>query len=413
MDNSYVVSVQNAIFGIVFCRFKYLAILLILIAHSAFAAATVSDVQARQRYPWNGMVDIDYTISGDATGLKIEIGVEDRQNGKTYFPSKFMSSLPISEGRHRVTWSTAAEGVTIISTNVAVTVSLVKLGSDEGRKTDLYYVVDLANGPTATRYPVTTLETEPGSEWSVEYKTTKLVLRRIEAGVDPLKRYTITKPFYIGVFEVTAAQWNLVMSTSATPTATDARAKGSLNYDAIRGATLGSGWPNSADVDDTSFLGVLRKKTGLAFDLPTEAQWEYACRAGTTSKYNNGGDSEADLQTLGRYSGNRNDGRGGYSDVTTVGSYAPNDWGLYDMHGNVYEWCLDYTSLIYDSKEVPELSGCDPKGATNNLLNSVVRSSAYNRDANAATSSSRDSSPASWNYPSAGYGFRLACPAGL
>lgn len=400
MDNSYVVSVQNAIFGIVFCRFKYLAILLILIAHSAFAAATVSDVQARQRYPWNGMVDIDYTISGDATGLKIEIGVEDRQNGKTYFPTKFLSALPMSAGRHRVTWSTEAEGVTIISTNVAVTVSLVKVGSEVTQKNQ-YYVVDLSGGPTATKYPVTTMETSSEPEWTTEYKTTKLVLRRIEAGEDPLKRYTITKPFYIGVFEVTVAQWNLVMSNSA---ATDARAKGGVSYNAIRGATIGSGWPSSAEVDDACFLGVLRKKAGFDFDLPTEAQWEYACRAGTTSSYNNGGDAESDMKTLGRYSGNSNDGRGGYSGVTSVGSYAPNAWGLYDMHGNVGEWCLDWygsTSSV--------LIGSDPKGVESGFYR-VMRGGGCNTYASGCLSSYRY--PPSSNSESSN-GFRLSCSAGL
>ena len=77
--------------------------------------------------------------------------------------------------------------------------------------------------------------------------------------------------------------------------------------------------------------------------MPTEAQWEYACRAGTTSDYNNGGSTEADLATLGQYSGNKV-----YNDYCSysapVGSYAPNHWGLYDMHGNVMEWCLDWYS---------------------------------------------------------------------
>ena len=216
----------------------------------------------------------------------------------------------------------------------------------------------------------------------------------------------ITKPFYIGVFEVTAAQWNLVMSSSVNPETTDARAKGSLSYNDIRGENAGSSWPKSVDVDGASFLGVFRNKTGISFDLPTEAQWEYACRAGTTSDYNNGGDSESDLKMLGRYSGNWQDGFGGYSYITTVGSYAPNAWGLYDMHGNVYEWCLDWygpNSMLTDS---------DPKGEASGVYR-VLRGGSYMHDANRCDSSFRyDDYPAGGG---SGYysGFRLACFAEL
>lgn len=355
---------------------------------SVFAAATVSDVKARQRYPWNGLVDIDYTITGDASNLAAEIKVEDRQNGMIYAPTKFLSAVPTSEGRHRVTWSTEAEGVTIVSTNVAVTISLVTTDPSVQRNS-LYYVVDLSGGPTATRYPVTTMTVSDGKTWSDEYKTTKLVLRRIDPGQDPCGRYTIDSAYYIGVFEVTVAQWNLVMATSTNLDVTDKRAKGSVSYNMIRGSNLGSGYPNSTDVDGESFLGNLRSRTGIRFDLPTENQWVYACRAGTTSEYNNGGNSEADLATLGRYSGNRNDGRGGYSGVTTVGSYAPNAWGLYDMHGNLDEWCLEAFSTSFR----------------------VMRGGCYNSGAGNCSSSSRNS-----GYPSSHYdysGFRLACSAGL
>ena len=382
-------------------------ILMVLVAEivvRSFSAPTVSDVVARQRYPWNGMVDIDYTITGDASGCVAEITVEDLQGGKTYTPTKFLSVLPTTEGRHRVTWSTEAEGVTIISTNVAVTVALISPGSSESED-DLCYVVDLSGGPTAESYPVSTMRASPTTVWSDEYKTTKLVLRRVEAGDVPTHDgCRITQPLYIGVFEVTAAQWDLVMSSSANPEATDKRAKNYVSYNMIRGDSLGAGWPSSSAVDATSFLGKLRNKTGLALDLPTEAQWEYACRAGTTSQYNNGGNSEADLRTIGRYSGNQNDGRGGYSGVTTVGSYAPNAWGLYDMHGNVVEWCLDWHASS------GALSGPDPKGAVSGSFR-VFRGGGYNYGAGNCTSSYRYYYAPSFD--TRHLGFRLACSAGL
>ncbi|MBQ3807302.1 MAG: formylglycine-generating enzyme family protein [Kiritimatiellae bacterium] len=373
---------------------------------SCAANPIVSDVTAKQRYPWNGMVDIDYTITGDATGMSLEVSVEDVQNGKTYTPTKFLSALPVSEGRHRITWSTEAEGVTIVSTNVAVMLSIVK--PDPGAATNvLYYVVDLSGGPTAANYPVTTLTAPPSTTWPDEYKTTKLVLRRIEPGEIPTHDARITKPFYIGVFEVTVAQWNLVMSSEINPDATDKRAKDGLSYNDIRGANAGAGWPNSSSVDERSFLGKLREKAGIYFDLPTEAKWEYACRAGTTSKYNNGGDTETDLSILGRWLGNINDGRGGYcSRVTVVGSYAPNAWGLFDMHGNVEEWCLDY----YDYYKYPCV-GDDPQGIASSDRR-VARGSAYGYQDGCASSYRAGYSAAAKGWSGNG-GCRLVCPAGL
>ena len=384
-------------------KIKLICGIVSLIGAVAFAAApTVTINKVQQRYPWNGMVDIDYTITGDATGMSLEVSVEDVQNNKTFMPTKFLSALPVSEGTHRITWSTEAEGVRIVSTNVAVTLSIVK-PDPSAAANNQYYVVDLSGGPTATRYPVTTLSAPPNTTWSDEYKTTKLVLRRIEPGEIPTHDARITKAFYIGVFEVTAAQWEFVMSSSANPDATDKRAKNNVSYNMIRGENAGSGWPNSSAVDATSFLGKLREKSGIDFDIPTEAQWEYACRAGTTSAYNNGGDTEADLKTLGRYSGNNNDGRGGYSGVTTVGSYAPNTWGLYDMHGNVYEWCLDWHRGSF--------TGNDPVGAASGSYR-VIRGGSFSHFASSCTSSYCYN-----NHPSSYYcgyvGFRLVCSAGL
>ena len=330
-----------------------------LLCHVVFPAASVSDVTARQRYPWNGMVDIDYTITGsDTEDTAIAVKVTDTDTGKIYTPTNFLEVPPTIAGRHRITWSTEADGLNLIASNVTVTVSLLKYDA-VAITNDLFYVIDLSGGPNAAHWPVSCLASVPKGGWTDEYKTTKLVLRRIEKGnisginngieygYGAVSSITIDKPYYIGVFEVTSAQFMLMTGgngVSSWHITNDARPQTCISYDLLRGTLAGTLYPDSTAVDATSVIGILRTKTGLTtLDLPTEAQWEYACRAGMTSDYNNGGSTEADLATLGRYEGNQNDGRGGFSGfVTTVGSYAPNHWGLYDLHGNVYEWCLDW-----------------------------------------------------------------------
>ena len=207
-----------------------------------------------------------------------------------------------------------------------------------------YCVVDLSGGPDAAAYPVTYLKTEPpgwtkGRGWSDEYKTSKLVLRRMERGQflmgvaddsDESRNRCIAfdKPFYIGVLEVTQRQYELVTGKNPSQNKGAMRPVENVSWSDVRGWWKSYNWPSNSDVNAGTFLGRLRARTGLRFDLPSEAQWEYACRAGTTSGYNNGGNAESDLKELGRYADNQNDGRGGYSsNHTIVGSYSPNTWG--------------------------------------------------------------------------------------
>ncbi len=282
----------------------------------------------------------------------------------------------------------------------------------------LYCIVDLSAGPNASKYPVSYLAAEPKGGFNTdEYKTTKLVLRRIESGkfmMGAKYEVTLTKPFYCGIFEVTQKQYELVTGNNPSKYKGDMRPVEKVSWNAIRGDSSTYNWPSSANVDPSTFMGKIQARTGLTFDLPTEAQWEYACRAGTTSSFNNGGESETDLKKLGRFVLNQKtrgwkesdtdlarhepDGKGGYSEQhTVVGSYIPNAWGLYDMHGNVFEWCLDWLG---------HLSGdvTDPHGSSSGSRR-VARGGSWNIFADCCTSSCRI-----FDYPSSviySHGFRL------
>ena len=93
--------------------------------------------------------------------------------------------------------------------------------------------------------------------------------------------------------------------------------------------------------------------TGVAFRLPTAAEWEYACRAGTSTRLNNGTDSAIDA--LGWHAGNAK------NHPRCVGLKLPNSWGLYDMHGNVFEWCSDASGsnhVLFGGSFLHHVSGC-------------------------------------------------------
>lgn len=252
-----------------------------------------------------------------------------------------------------------------------------------------YRVIDLSAGPDATAYPVADLDAAPPGGWTDDDRTTKLVLRKIPAGTDVLGRYVLTEDFYCGVFEVTRGQYERVMGVCPSSGTGGGRAVDRVSYDRLCGAD--------------GFLARLRARTGLVgLDLPSEAQWEYACRAGTAGDYNNGGSSTNDLNALGRYRDNRLDGRGGSSGTgtTVVGSYAPNAWGLYDMHGNAWEWCRDWYGADGG------LSGTNPVGAVTGVCR-VVRGGGWNADADACRASSRAGVDPSTG--GSGHGFRLVC----
>lgn len=379
---------------------------LALCSFSANATTTVSSVTCSQLWPVHRQVVINYTITTDYEGdLNIKFyGSTDK--GSTTFDLADKGTLTKDGASGKITTGSGTYKTiwTPDSTLNNVT-GTIRIGveAEEYVPPKTYMVLDVDNKT------VTYLDDPPSGGFNVnEYKTTKMAFRYVPAGTfymgspsGELGRFdnevrhqvTLTKGFYVGIFEVTDQQYGTIAQV-AYNTYRPMIARDDATYSMIRGSNAGAGWPASNAVDSDSFLGKLRAATGLSFDLPTEAQWEYACRATTTTALNSG------KNLSNKYACQEMDEVGAYMDnegyPTTVGSYRANNWGLYDMHGNVLEFCLDW----YDSVSSDAVT--DPKGP-NSGSGRVVRGGNSNRDALYCRSAWRGDQSAATDY----YGFRL------
>jgi len=245
----------------------------------------------------------------------------------------------------------------------------------------------------------------------------------------PLHRVRITKPFYLGVHEVTVGQFRQFVA--ATGYKTDAEKgttfKGAFGWNPETkkfevNETYSWRKAGFEQTDDHPVVNVswndavefgkwLSGKEGKTYRLPTEAEWEYACRAGTATRYHHGDDPEGLAQV-----GNVDDAtaketfpdwkftiaaRDGYAFTAPVGKFKPNAFGLYDMHGNVFEWCADWYAADYYKASPLE----DPKGPDSGT-DRVLRGGSWDGRPDLTRSAFRGGSvPADRNFS---FGFRLA-----
>ena len=314
-----------------------------------------------------------------------------------------------------------------------------------------YMVVSLVKERDVSFYP--SARAIPGGVQDDKYKTDYMVLRKIPAAnvtwrmgspekpaevgrnatLEVPHEVTLTYDYYMGIYPVTQRQWEQIQGTRPSWCKCESdymtRPVENISCAAVRGNVADGDWPKDGHKSASwSYVYKLREKTGIDdLDLPTEAQWEFACRAGCGSAYYDGTEPElnakdakgnpindgtsTNLARLGRVSWNGGMPNGVLPNqnctaeeggTARVGSYPPNAWGLYDMLGNVWEFCLDWYQV--------SLVGIDPEKGPASGNNRIVRGGPWqnstaakcrcaNRASDKPTSVSKD------------YGFRVICEA--
>ena len=444
----------------------------------AAGAATVDQVIVRQQWPWSTDVKVEWRISG-VTG-PVDINVRAFDGEEEVNPSDLAASITgerygvTSSSGYFMIDPVRALGKSKIST-ARFRVSLSLSDSPANLDEALYRIYNLESP-----YDVTNVTRKAllNGEWGdvvtdfskigdgfnttlddvviwtavtndVKYKTTHLVMRKVPAAnkvwkigsptteqgrnikIDDETQHNVklTQDYYIAVFETTQAQFRKFRTVSRTPAFSgDTLPMESVHYASLRGnlTTLDENgekvnWPTNShqhSIYASSDIGNLRSKfDGLEFDLPTEAQWEFACRAGTTNALNSGKEIRRDTDPTYHWkndSANFNELGWCVSNAVAtthvVGLKKPNAFGLYDMHGNVSEQCINWRG-DYDAFQPGADLIVDPTGPASDNSNRNVRGGDWTQTAAYGRSALRDYNSAYYT----GYsriGFRLVCPVG-
>ena len=443
-------------------------------------SATITDILVRQQWPWSTDVKVEYRVSGVTSSQKLLVTFKDGDtplvaagfssavSGDWYGVSGNGTKSFVFDPIRAFGRSSGEIG------DLRVSLELENSEVDFGEV--LYKVFDLNNGTVKDITRGMFLSGEMGaweSEFSrigpnfnttlgdlviwtavtndIAYKKDKLVMRKVKAtdrstwtigtsdawgnnyGTEPLHTVTLTEDYFIGVFALTRYQYAKIQGQEL-PAENVTHPVGNVTYydvgsgyaNGAVGTLPGGGtevvnWPTNSFrhlVADNSFMDRLRKLTSVQFDLPTEAQWEVACRAGTTTELNSGKNitdwyaacPNVEALAWGRKSDYSS--VGGVVQVMPVGLKKPNALGLYDMHGNVAEMCLD----VYVADTDVTGGGdplIDPVGALAPAANAdrTKRGGwASAKDGNAVM---RASNRNNWYSPGQGkdlIGFRVVCP---
>lgn len=401
-------------------------------AEERVGVATVSNVAASQDTRTDVLTvtyDLENTQNNESLFVTMDILTNGVSIGKNIFKSvsgdiSSDSTDLIAPGTGKqIVWEAATDWPDQFSTNATVKVSAYyadRIDCVPG----IYMKIALGTGSS---YPIVYTMKGPavdaeGHIVNNEDRGDYLWMRRIEAcpqgfvmGAEPDEvtsdyyyrareaKHTVvlSKPFFAAIFPITRRQYRYIMGQAQQDNPNQYAPIGGVSYDLVRGGT--TSWPSDKyRVDNGSVAANLRAKTNdLGFDLPTEAQWEYMCRAGTDTAWNNGttignATTDSNLDVLGWYKSNAP-----AAATQVVGQKKPNAWGIYDCHGNAWEWCLDRYQ-----EDITALTR-DPVGPTDGT-EFVMRGGSYENSAHDCRSARREKS--SRGTAGANYGFRLVLP---
>jgi len=408
----------------------------LLLPSIAFAAPPdIGDVSVSQAE--DRLVTISYRLTGAPAIVTIEAstnGVRLAGSMLTNATGALNRRIEPGDAVQTITWQPRVTWPDQKITDGSFSVKLTAWALDNPPD---YMAVDLTSYSNRIWYA--TADDVPGTPTNNLYKCDWMLFRRIHAsGVrwrmgingDTTGKYTphtvvLTNDYYMAIFEGTFSQRTLIVEGTRSENFIPDNKTTYATYEGLRGAAAyGYNWPmNGHAVAADSVIGKFRTLTGLdTADLPTEAEWEYACRAGSATCYHWGSDySQA---TFAQYDWRRDvtqtpslntehGGNGNYS-AQNVGLLKPNAWGLYDMHGNCFELCLDWYSegAAYC---VPGAEVVAPVGPTSNANGyRTCHSGSWMHDYDKARAGNRLGHPAGGSSaPFHSVGYRLSCSADL
>ena len=410
-----------------------LALGVVATSASLLAAPSVTRVTFSQEDTGPRTVTVNYTLAGEAAIITMDVLTNNVSIGDAniHFLEGDVNRL-VQTGDRQFRWFAQKSwpGHNITTADVKIRVKAWARSSPPD-----YMVVDLET-PNDVRYYTSTNALPDGGLENLLYKTSRLVMRYVEAagetytmgwpgGTGQLAEHsaTLSKNFYIGIYTITQAQWKRITgwypSYNHNPGAIE-RMSYPVQYTAYNeirevapvddNVPINKSYGQNGQKDvvgdatyaypaapaPTSFLGLLSSHAGIAFDLPSECEWEYACRAGNYgAKWGDGtpylgGTTDSNLSRIGRYSANSS------SHIWPVGSLAPNSWGIYDMHGNLWEWCVDFFNTNISSLN----------GAVDTRTNGVKRTErggGYHKNPDGCTSGYRTSDLGNTRYEKVGF----------